>query len=197
MDQQTQRRGLVRFFTGFWQGCSGPRKRLPPQEPNAVLPKQGPGPAFIRNYPTWPVFRVHPSKIFTTLTREYRIHQPLTDPFCRMSLLFRYCLWAICLLGSLGRACAQRLELKVPLAHSDAITAIAFSPDGRYALSGSADNHLRLWEVATGREVRSFTGHADKVIAAAFSPDRQYVLSATYKKAVFWEVATRKKVRTL
>ncbi len=154
-----------------------------------------------------------------------------------MSFLFRCCLAVLCLLGCLGRVQAQRLELKVPLAHSDAITAIAFSPDGRYALSGSADNHLRLWEVATGREVRSFTGHADKVIAAAFSPDgkhilsaaqdyslktwdvvsgrplhtvtgdfheaaafspdRQYALSATYKKAVLWEVATRRKVRTL
>jgi WD40 repeat protein len=115
-----------------------------------------------------------------------------------MFLLFRNCLPIICLLGCLGRVQTQRLELKVPLAHSDAITAIAFSPDGRYALSGSADNHLRLWEVATGREVRSFTGHADKVIAAAFSPDGKHILSAAQDYSLkTWDVVSGRPLHTV
>ncbi|MGV2438129.1 MAG UNVERIFIED_CONTAM: hypothetical protein LVT10_27265 [Anaerolineae bacterium] len=32
-------------------------------------------------------------------------------------------------------------------------------PDGRFALSGSLDKTLILWDVATGDPVRTFTGH--------------------------------------
>jgi WD40 repeat protein len=154
-----------------------------------------------------------------------------------MILFLRHQVFIACLLGCLCRALGQSLELKVPLAHSNTITSLSFSPDGKYALSGSADHNIRLWEVATGRELRTFTGHSDNIITAvfspdgkrvlsagqdyslrvwdiltgravstvtgdfheavAFSPDRQYLLSATHQKAVLWEVATGKRVRTL
>jgi WD40 repeat protein len=39
------------------------------------------------------------------------------------------------------------------------VTSVAFSPDGRFALSGSLDKTLILWDVATGDRVRTFTGH--------------------------------------
>jgi len=39
------------------------------------------------------------------------------------------------------------------LGHSDAVTSVAFSPDGRYALSGSADKTLKLWDIETEREI--------------------------------------------
>src|SRR5438128_2288007 len=44
--------------------------------------------------------------------------------------------------------------------HSDRVRAVAFSPDGRTALSASDDHTLRLWDIATGKEVRTFTGHS-------------------------------------
>jgi WD40 repeat protein len=58
-----------------------------------------------------------------------------------------------------------------PLKHPDAVTALALSPDSRYALTACADRVARLWEVDTNREI----GHVrlgDSVIhAVAFSPD--------------------------
>ena len=55
--------------------------------------------------------------------------------------------------------------------HADAVSSVAFSPDGTRLLSGSADKTLRLWDVATGRLIRTFEGHADLVSSVAFSPD--------------------------
>lgn len=56
--------------------------------------------------------------------------------------------------------------------HTRDVYSVAFSPDGRLALSGSADATVRLWEVATGQEVRPpFTGPESSVYAVAFSPD--------------------------
>ncbi|HXG09523.1 MAG TPA: WD40 repeat domain-containing serine/threonine-protein kinase, partial [Gemmataceae bacterium] len=79
--------------------------------------------------------------------------------------------------------------------HTDGVSSVAFSPDGRYALSGSWDQTLRLWKVATGKEVRRFTGHTDWVNSVAFSPDGRYALSASWDKTLrLWEVAMGQEV---
>ena len=59
------------------------------------------------------------------------------------------------------------------------VTSVAFSPDGRFALSGSGDKTLKLWEVATGNELRSFNGHTHHVNSVAFSPDGRFALSGS------------------
>ena len=43
-------------------------------------------------------------------------------------------------------------EIQRFLGHTLRLIAIAFSPDGRYALSGSFDNTFRLWGIETGKE---------------------------------------------
>jgi len=56
---------------------------------------------------------------------------------------------------------------------------VAFSPDGRLALSGSGDNTLKLWKVKSGREIRTFQGHSYGVNAVAFPPDGRLALSGS------------------
>jgi len=36
-------------------------------------------------------------------------------------------------------------------------TSVAFSPDGRFFITGAMDNSVRLWDAATGAEIRSFS----------------------------------------
>jgi hypothetical protein len=43
--------------------------------------------------------------------------------------------------------------------HTMDVFSVAFSPDGRLLASGSGDKTIKLWEVASGREVRTLTGH--------------------------------------
>lgn len=75
--------------------------------------------------------------------------------------------------------------------HTDEIHSIAFSPDGRYALSSSADQTIRLWEVSSGKCLRVFVGHQDGVTCAKFSPDGRSVLSASKDQTLrLWEVKT-------
>jgi WD40 repeat protein len=56
---------------------------------------------------------------------------------------------------------------------------LAFSPDGRYALSGGMDQSVRLWHVGTGKELCRFFGHLDYIAHVAFSPDGRYALSCS------------------
>lgn len=64
--------------------------------------------------------------------------------------------------------------------------------------SGSADNTVRLWDVTTGVEVRSFIGHPAAVNTIAFSPDGKLLGSGSYNGMVkLWDVATGNELRSL
>jgi WD40 repeat protein len=93
----------------------------------------------------------------------------------------------------------ERVEVFLQTGHVGSVSAVAVSPDGRLALSGGDDHTLKLWEIATGREVRTFKGHTKGVCAVAFSPDGQWVLSGGQlydDNLKLWELATGREVRT-
>jgi WD40 repeat protein len=64
------------------------------------------------------------------------------------------------------------------------VNSVAFSPDGRTALSGSEDQTLKLWELATGHELRTFTGHSDAIRSVAFAPDGRAAISGSYDQTL-------------
>ena len=72
-------------------------------------------------------------------------------------------------------------ELHMLTGHTDAVTSVAFSPDGRTLASGEGakDGTLRLWNVKTGEHLKTFTRHASTVPGAVrvatFSPDGRMI----------------------
>lgn len=80
--------------------------------------------------------------------------------------------------------------------HQGHILCVAFSPDGRKALTGSEDNTARIWSVADGREVRSLIGHTDEVLSAAFSPDGKQVLTGSADRTMrLWDALSGRELR--
>lgn len=70
----------------------------------------------------------------------------------------------------------DRLPLKAFRGHTDEIYSVAFSPNGKSAVTGSADHTAKLWDVMTA-EVMAIYNHDDEVHAAVFSPDGQYIVT--------------------
>jgi WD40 repeat protein len=79
-------------------------------------------------------------------------------------------------------------EIRQFIGHSSLVVSVAFSPDGQRALSGGGfdpqhkdkvDGTIRLWEVATGKEVHRFEKFLPSPgsVFAAFSPDGHYAFS--------------------
>jgi hypothetical protein len=98
-------------------------------------------------------------------------------------------------LNAVSRSLAG-LHERMRIATGAPITSVAFSPDGARVLAGSWDNTARLWDAATGKEIRSFKGHEGHVNAVAFSPDGARVLTRSWDKtARLWDAATGKEIR--
>ncbi len=73
--------------------------------------------------------------------------------------------------------------------HSREVMSVVYSPDGRYLASGSQDKTIKIWEVATGNELRTLTGHSETVFSVAYSPDGRYLASGSGDKTIkIWRV---------
>ena len=74
--------------------------------------------------------------------------------------------------------------------HRGTVFSVAFSPDGTRLASGSGDSTVRLWEVATGTQVRELSGHGGAVFSVAFSPDGTMLASGSRDATVrLWDIA--------
>jgi guanine nucleotide-binding protein subunit beta-2-like 1 protein len=68
--------------------------------------------------------------------------------------------------------------------HSHFVQDVVISSDAQFALSGSWDGTLRLWNLTTGKTTRRFIGHKKDVLSVAFSADNRQIVSGSRDKTI-------------
>ncbi|HEY2466576.1 MAG TPA: TIR domain-containing protein [Terracidiphilus sp.] len=76
------------------------------------------------------------------------------------------------------------------------VHSVTFSPDGKnLATVTISTTTVKIWDVISGREVRTFGDHASSVFAVAYSPDGSKLVTASIDKtARLWDPATGKRL---
>ncbi|MBL8798006.1 MAG: serine/threonine protein kinase [Planctomycetia bacterium] len=81
--------------------------------------------------------------------------------------------------------------------HTATFLAVAYAPATRRVLSSNNDGTVRLWDAATGSEVRRLTGHDKRVVVAAFSPDGRRALTGSEDGLIkTWDALTGQPLAT-
>ncbi|KAJ3324197.1 hypothetical protein HDU76_013452, partial [Blyttiomyces sp. JEL0837] len=89
-------------------------------------------------------------------------------------------------------------QLQSFLGHSDRVYSVCFSDDGNMVVSAARDCCIRLWDVASGKEIRRLDGHDSFVFGVCFSPDGERIASASDDKSVIiWDVESGRVLKKL
>ncbi|MBL7826925.1 MAG: caspase family protein, partial [Saprospiraceae bacterium] len=91
---------------------------------------------------------------------------------------------------------APSFELKQKIhGHEYPITAVDFSSDGEWMVSGDSYGALLVRKLAAPDQVRKLDGHTSDITTLSFSPDNRWIIStSTDQTARIWSVETSKEV---
>src|SRR5688500_295600 len=93
---------------------------------------------------------------------------------------------------------SQSLETVIQKGHELAVVTVAVSSDSNYVATGSKDKSVKIWEVSTGREVRSLLGHEATVTSIEFTPNGKNLISGSNDKTIrIWDVKAGNQIHTI
>ena len=121
-------------------------------------------------------------------------------PLPRLFTAFALCLGTVALSGGLSGQSLPADVVAVLKGHLDTVDAVAVSPDGKWIATGSFDKTIKLWDAATAKEARTYSGpqgHQGQVLAVAFSPKSDMLASGgADNTAKVWDIPTSTPAKT-
>jgi hypothetical protein len=89
--------------------------------------------------------------------------------------------------------CLRTLE-----GHTDVVSSVSVTPDGKRAISGSWDKSLRVWDLESGRCLRTLRGHTNVVRSVSVTPDGRRAVSGSWDESLrVWDLESGRCLRTL
>lgn len=86
-----------------------------------------------------------------------------------------------------------RLTLK---GHAAEVRGLSYSPDGKLLASAGSDQSIKLWDIATGKELATLNGGIS-LWSVVFSPDGKLLASGTHSAIKLWDVKSGKELTTI
>ncbi len=96
----------------------------------------------------------------------------------------------------LNRLCtSEQLRLR---GHIQKVTHVAFSADGRWVATASLDRSIKIWDVDTGKVLKTLDGHKRPIRALTFAPNDEFLASAGSGGTIYiWNPKTGKHTRPI
>lgn len=92
-----------------------------------------------------------------------------------------------------GLIAQNNVETVLQKGHFASIKCIDIDSEGTLLATGSKDKTAKIWDINSGREIRSFVGHTHSISRVRFSNDSKYLVTSSIDgTAKVWEVATGK-----
>jgi WD40 repeat protein len=89
-------------------------------------------------------------------------------------------------------------ELVLETGHTSRVNRVAYGPDGRWIASGGINSEVKIWDAATGRELRTLWSARDQFSEGlGISPDGTRLVAGGDNDVVVWDVATGREVHRL
>ena len=80
---------------------------------------------------------------------------------------------------------AQQPEVVISAGHTDFISSITMSSDGKWIASGSIDKSVKIIDAASGKELRTFGGHNQRIQSVQFDPTNRYISSYVEGESIY------------
>jgi len=82
--------------------------------------------------------------------------------------------------------------------HTSEVYAVAITPDGKKAISGSRDETCIVWDIINGEVIKTLKGHSSEVYAVAITPDGKKAISGSKDNTcIIWDIISGEAIKTL
>ena len=118
-----------------------------------------------------------------------------SDGSVRVWDLYNRLPWWYSLLRGVLRSQVERFRFQD---HSDRVGTVAITPDGRRLVSGAKDATIIVWNLQTGKKIRTLRGHSDSVEYVDITQDGRFLLSSSKDASIIlWDLDSGRRLHTL
>src|ERR1700755_2592609 len=89
---------------------------------------------------------------------------------------------------ALTNGIAQKLELRIPIAHTGYVQAVAISPDDKYIATGASDKSVKIWSTTNGMQLKTLPLTDDVQGQLQFLADKRHLTIRMESGWEYWDM---------